>query len=89
MASHEGLDIFLKKMGPGVPGPQCRPEPEPARPGPQPRARHGHGTGTGRAVRGKSGGTAGPDSHAHTPKIATPRCGGTTPQLADHPTSIG
>ena len=25
-----------------------------------------HGTGTGRAVRGKSGGTAGPDSHTET-----------------------
>ena len=28
-------------------------------------------------MRGKSGGTAGPDSHAHKPKIATPRCGAT------------
>ena len=37
----------------------------------------GMGTGRARAVRGKSGGTAGPDSHARTPKIATPRCGGT------------
>ena len=98
MVCHEGFAGGLKKMGSGVPGCQCRPEPAgwPGRPAcvaaTQPlwlphRGHvhghgHGHGTGRARAVHRKSGGTAGPDSHRHTPKIATPRCGGMTHKLS-------
>ena len=51
-----------------------------------PHRGHAHGTarhGTARAVPGKSGGTAGPDSHTDTPKIATPRCGGNSSNERD------
>ena len=102
MASHEGFAIFLKKMGSGVPGCQCRPEPAGrpvwlphslcvAAPRPlcgchtaslwlpyRPRgaAREAREAREARAVPGKSGGTAGPDSHTDTHPRSLPRAAG-------------